>query len=38
MVGRVGFFVYTCFIDAGSECIQDVLESILGKFPFSGGH
>ena len=36
--GRGGLFVYTCFIDAGIECVYDVLESILGKFPFGGGH
>lgn len=32
------FFVQTCFIDVGIECVYDVLEFILGTFPSKGGH
>jgi hypothetical protein len=35
--GEGGLFVYTCFIDAHPECVYDVLEYILGGFPFGGG-
>ena len=35
---RGGSFVYTCFVDGGIDCVNDVLESILGRFPFNGGH
>ena len=36
--GEGGLFVYTCFIDVVTAFVYDVLEFVLGRFPFNGEH